>query len=535
MKRVVSAEEMRSFEQELFKSGTANSLDWMERAAEGVDRVLAERYAGLPVLAVCGGGNNGGDGFALLRLLKGRGIACKGVLLADPERLKGDARTNYLRALDCGVAFESALTEDALYSAGVIVDAMFGTGLKYPLTGVYRDAAEQIKACGKPVVAVDIPSGVFATNGQVSQSRIIAGFAVRADVTVTFQFYKRGNLLFPGRELCGEVIVHPLETDPYILYSANRIEILFHSRGTDDLERELDAFLANPEADCSVALFEQSDAAKLLPKRPLDSHKGKNGRALLCVGSGRYTGAALLSSGAALRAGAGLITAAVPGAVKPAFAQLPEAMAFAVSEGENWNEEACNRASELLEGKNAVGIGCGVGEGNVLPLVRSALKSGLPLLLDADALNQISNHKEILSLLHPNVILTPHPAEMARLTGEAVEDILWDPVETARKYANLWNCVVLLKGATTCISDGIQVRLNVSGNPGLAKGGSGDVLSGIITALLAQGLEAFDAASVGAYLLGASADVALELLKERALIARDVIEVVERTVNSYFS
>ncbi|MEN6417587.1 MAG: NAD(P)H-hydrate dehydratase [Clostridiaceae bacterium] len=535
MKRVVSAEEMRSFEQELFALGESKSLVWMERAAEGIDSVLAERYAGLPVLAVCGGGNNGGDGFALLRLLKRRGVACKGVLLADPERLKGDAKTNYLRALDCGVVFESALTEDALKVAGVIVDAMFGTGLKYPLTGVYRDAAEQINNSGKPVVAVDIPSGVYATTGKVSQSRIIAGFAVQADVTVTFQFYKRGNLLFPGRALCGDVIVHPLETDPNILYSAKKFELLFPSRGYDEMRRELDAFFANPEADCSVTLFEQSDAARLLPKRPLDSHKGKNGRALLCVGSGQYTGAALLASSAALRAGAGLLTAAVPGAVKPAFAQLPEAMAVSVCEGNDWDEEACKRASELLDGKNAVGIGCGVGEGNVLPLVRSALECGVPLLLDADALNQISNEKEILSLLHPNVVLTPHPAEMARLAGEAVEDILWDPVEIARKYAKLWNCVVLLKGATTCISDGTQVRLNVSGNPGLAKGGSGDVLSGIITALLAQGLKAFDAASVGAYLLGASADVALDLLRERALLARDVIEVVERTANSFFS
>jgi NAD(P)H-hydrate epimerase len=533
MKRVVSAEEMRSFEQELFESGAASSLDWMERAAEGVDRVLAERYPGLPVLAVCAGGNNGGDGFALLRLLKERGVPCKGVLLADPSSLKGDAETNYLRALDCGVAFQTKLSPGALYSADVIVDAMFGTGLKYPLTGVYRDAAEQINACGKPVVAVDIPSGVFATTGQVSQSGIIAGFAVQADVTVTFQFYKRGNLLFPGRALCGEVVVHPLETDPYLLYSAKRTEIAFRADRFDEAERELDAFFANPEADCDVVLYEQSDAANLLPKRPADSHKGKNGRALLCVGSGRYTGAALLSSGAAFRTGAGLLTAAVPGAVKPAFAQLPEAMAVAVCAGSDWNEEACERAFELLEGKNAVGIGCGVGEGNVLPLVKSALESGVPLLLDADALNQMAKQKEMLTLLHPDVVLTPHPAEMARLTGEAVEDILWDPVETARKYAGLWNCVVLLKGATTCVSDGTQVRLNVSGNPGLAKGGSGDVLSGIITALLAQGMEAFDAACVGAFLLGASADVAMELLRERALIARDVIEIVERTVKGF--
>lgn len=530
MKRVVSAEEMRSFEQELFELGEAKSLVWMERAAQGVDRVLAERYPGLPVLAVCAGGNNGGDGFALLRLLKARGVPCKCVLLADPESLKGDAKTNYQRALDCGVKFETELSPDALDSCGVIVDAMFGTGLKYPLTGVYRDAAEQINKSGKPVVAVDLPSGVFATTGAVSPSGIIHATAVQANVTVTFQYYKRGNLLFPGRVLCGEVIVHTLETDPHILCSAKKIETAFQADRFDEAARELETFYADPDADYGVVLFEQSDAVKLLPRRPLDSHKGKNGRALLCVGSGQYTGAALLSAGAALRAGAGLLTAAVPGAVKPAFAQLPEAMAVAVCDGENWDEAACERAFELLEGKHAVGIGCGVGEGNILPLIKYALESGVPLLLDADALNQLSNQKEMLSLLHSNVVLTPHPAEMARLTAEPLEAILSDPIETARKYAERWSCVVLLKGATTCISDGTQVRLNISGNPGLAKGGSGDVLSGIITALLAQGLSAFDAASVGAFLLGASADTALELLRERALIARDVIEVVERTI-----
>ncbi|MEN6594612.1 MAG: NAD(P)H-hydrate dehydratase [Clostridiaceae bacterium] len=529
MKRVVSASEMRQYEQEFFREFRDTSLVWMERAAEGVDCVLAGRYAGLPVLAVCGGGNNGGDGFALLRLLKKRGVACTGVLLAEPERLKGDAKTNYLRALDCGIVFESVLTPDALDYSGVIVDAMFGTGLSRPLSGTYRDAVEQINKSGKPVVAVDIPSGVDATTGAV------LGAAVKADVTVTFEFFKRGQLLFPGRGLCGDVIVHPLHTEPIVRFTAEVFEIVRDSKGAAKAEKKLKEYQAGLEFTFNVALFEQSDAAKLLPKRPPDSHKGNNGRALLCVGSGRYTGAALLASGAALRTGAGLVTAAVPGAVKPAFAQLPEAMAFAVCEGSDWDEAACERAAELLVGKHAVGVGCGVGEGNILPLMTRALESGVPLLLDADALNQMANQKEMLLHLHPNVVLTPHPAEMARLTGEPVEAVLRDPIETARKYAKLWNCVVLLKGATTCISDGVQVRLNISGNPGLAKGGSGDVLSGIITALLAQGLQAFDAASAGAFLLGASADTALELLRERALIARDVIEVVERTVNGFFS
>jgi len=175
-------------------------------------------------------------------------------------------------------------------------------------------------------------------------------------------------------------------------------------------------------------------------------------------------------------------------------------------------------------------IGCGVGEGDILPLIETALNSKLPLVLDADALNQISKVPLVYQTLHPNVILTPHPAEMARLCGEPVETILQDPIGISQRFAKQWNCVVLLKGATSCISNGAEVRLNTSGNAGLAKGGSGDVLSGLITGLLAQGLCAFDAASCGAFLLGASADTALELLKERMLLARDVISAVEHTI-----
>ncbi|MEA4939018.1 MAG: NAD(P)H-hydrate dehydratase [Christensenella sp.] len=493
MKRVVSAEEMRAYEQERFADGRASSLDWMERAATGVALLLQTRYPLKSVLVICGGGNNGGDGFALLRLLKQRGVECTGVLLAEPERLAGDAKTNYLRALDCGVHFYSNLTQELISEYDVLVDALFGTGLSREITGAYAEAILAINASGKPVVAVDLPSGVDATTGAV------LGVAVRASETVTFEFLKRGHLLFPGRELCGEVVVHPLSNE-----------------ADDDW--------------ADVSLLERNDVQKMLPKRPADSNKGSNGRLLLCAGSERYTGAALLCTGAALRAGAGLTTVAVPSALKPAFAALPEAMAVPVNEGKDWDETACEHAIALFSRQNAVGVGPGIGDGSILPLLETLMHSRLPAVLDADALNQISRSPDLLKQLHPSVVLTPHPVEMARLCGLPVEAILADPIETARRFAKQWSCVVLLKGATTCISNGTTVRLNTSGNPGLAKGGSGDVLTGIIAALLAQGLGSFDAASAGAFLLGASADTALELLQERMLLARDVIDAVEQMI-----
>ncbi|MEN6635724.1 MAG: NAD(P)H-hydrate dehydratase [Clostridiaceae bacterium] len=495
MKRVVEADEMRRYEQKRFTDGRAESLVWMERAAQGVDALLSARYAGKRVLVVCGGGNNGGDGFALLRLLTTRGSTSAGVLLTDASKLAGDAKTNYLRALELGVRFFDAVTDELLRTYDVIVDAIFGTGLSRPVSGAYADAIARMNASGKPIVAVDIPSGVDATTGA------ILGVAVHASETVTFEFYKRGQLFFPGRGLCGEVIVHPLS----------------------DAEEE----------DGTVSLFSREDAAKLLPKRPADSHKGKNGRALLCVGSKQLTGAALLSTAACLRAGAGLTTAAVPGEIKNAFANLPEAMAVPVNDGAVWDETACRAATALLPKKSAVCIGCGAGEGDILPLIESALSTKVPLVLDADALNQLAKSAHLLANLQESVILTPHPAEMARLCGEPITAVLADPIGISQKYAKQWNCVVLLKGATSCISDGRTVRLNISGNAGLSKGGSGDVLAGLITGLLAQGMAPFDAASCGAYLLGASADTALELLKERMLLARDVIGAIEQTIENF--
>jgi len=496
MKCVFTAEQMRLFEQQRFADGRASSLDWMERAAKGVDALLKVRYENRSMLAVCGTGNNGGDGFALLRLLTERGADCAGILLADPAKLAGDAKTNYLRALDCGVRFFPVLTEEILAQFDVLVDAMFGTGLSRAVEGVYADAVERMNASGKPIVAIDLPSGVDATTGA------ILGCAIRARETVAFECFKRGHLLFPGRAQCGEVVVVPLSNE------------------TDG-------------AEANVALLERDDLWRLLPKRPADSHKGDNGKVLLCAGSARYTGAALLCTGAALRAGAGLTTAAIPGALKQAFSALPEAMAICVNSGEDWDEQACANAAALLPRQNAVCIGPGVGEGSILALLEAVLESKIPAVLDADALNQISKTHALLKKTHSRVVLTPHPAEMARLCGMTLEAIRTDPIETARSYAKRWNCVVLLKGATTCISDGVTVRLNISGNPGLAKGGSGDVLSGLIAALLAQGLSVFDAASAGAFLLGASADTALELLRERMLLARDVIGMVEQTIEKF--
>ena len=276
----------------------------------------------------------------------------------------------------------------------------------------------------------------------------------------------------------------------------------------------------------------EEDIRKILPERKRDTHKGENGYAVLFAGCEHYTGAALMSAAAALRAGCGVLTVAVPGFVKPFFSILPEACCFSVSSGKEWNRTAQKKACSLIAGKRAAGMGCGMGEMEETILLETLLRYRIPTVLDADGLNLLSKHPELMNLLHSNLILTPHPGEMARLTGKAVSELIQDPERSAREYAEKWNCTVLLKGYESCISNGSSTAWNCTGNAGLAKGGSGDVLTGLILGLLAQGVRTFDAACAGAYLLGISADRAYSLLGLRMLMASDVIDVVEQTLNT---
>lgn len=493
MRSVVTSEEMRAYEQALFSSGAETGESLMERAAEGVAAYILQHPRTGRVLLVCGCGNNGGDGLAALRLLHQAGRNALGILVGDPNRLKGDALLNYRRALDAGCRIEPGFPDTLPTDVGWLVDALFGTGLNRTVTGASAYAVQAMNASDAPILSVDIPSGVDASTGE------ILGEAVRADVTVTFQFPKRGHLLFPGRERTGMLVIHPL---------------------TDN------------KGDTGVCWQDGADIRTLLSDRPLSSHKGMYGRALLCVGSTAYTGAALLSASAALRTGCGVLEAAVPRAVKSAFTALPEVCCTPVGMGGSWDDAALKEAAARIPGKQALGIGSGMGELENSSLLEAALLAHIPLVLDADALNHMARHPDLLNALHGKVVLTPHPLEMSRLTGLSVLEITRDPIAIAKTYSAKWHCVVLLKGATTCISDGANVYLNTTGNPGLSKGGSGDVLTGIITGLLAQGLSPLDGARAGAYLLGVSAVEALELLKTRALTAGDVIDAIRASIRT---
>ena len=279
--------------------------------------------------------------------------------------------------------------------------------------------------------------------------------------------------------------------------------------------------------------FSEEDVCTLLPPRPLDSHKGSNGCALLAAGSGQYAGAALLAASSALRGGCGLLHVAVPKGIRLAFAQCPGAICHPAGENEEWDERAARDAIGLIGQANVLGIGPGAGRGEGLPAMLEAfLASKKPVVIDADGLNTLSSHRELLSLLHENAVLTPHPAEMARLTLHSLEDILSSPLSAAQEAACAWGCTVLLKGATSVIASAQSICLNTTGNTGLSKAGSGDVLTGILLALLAQGIAPFSAACAAAYLLGCSAERAYALLGTRMLCPMDVIDALKGLTTS---
>lgn len=480
MERILTGEQARAKDRKVIASGTA-SVELMRIAAEGIAcAVKSMMQGGDIVTAISGTGNNGGDGIAAAWLLHREGIKTRIVLSGSESACTPDAAHYLRKAKEAGVPIFS---EWQPVEHEILIDALFGVGLNRPVEGEQRALIERMNESGKPIVSADLPSGLHADSG------VILGNAVHAACTVTMQATKAGMLLGKGRALCGEVAVQPLYPD----------------------DSEPDMFLS-----------EERDVAALLPKRPFDSHKGMNGHALLCVGSETYPGAALLSARAALRGGTGLLTVCTPDPVRPFFAALPEAIT-APTGTKDWCEAAAEIAKPLMAGKQAIGIGSGAGKGNLLPVIETALKTGTKLVLDADALNQIAADRTLFGLLHENVVLTPHAGEMARLLGVTVSDVIADPLGAVKRFP----CTTLLKGATTLVHAKGRTAFSTFGNPGLSKGGSGDVLTGLITGLLAQGLSSFDAARAGAYLLGASADRALQLLGERALLASDVIDMVQ--------
>jgi len=380
-----------------------------------------------------------------------------------------------------------------LDKAACVVDAILGTGLRSQVRGLYADAIEVVNSCGAPVLALDVPSGLDADTGAV------LGTAVQAEATATFGFAKLGQVLYPGAEYCGVLGV---------------VDI-----GIDDR-----AIAAHPPR---ARLSDEFMASGLLPRRVVDAHKGSCGHLLVIAGSRGKTGAAILATRAGLRGGAGLVTLATPASTHPICASAVfEAMTdpWPDRDGALRFDEDCLAAA--LEDKAAVVVGPGLGVSVAVRRLTTWLlrESPLPMVLDADALNVLAGRLGPLRRARARVVLTPHPGEMARLAGIAVGAVQADRVGVARSFAEEHCCVLVLKGARTVIAapDGM-VWINPTGNPGMASGGMGDVLAGLIGSLLAQGLDTHEAACAGVFLHGAAGDMVADA-GSVGMIATDVIE-----------
>lgn len=492
MLHTISPQDMREMEG-AFLSGTGYpSLLLMEHAAQAVADALARHVARESrVLFACGGGNNGGDGCAAARIWMQRGGKADVWLLASPSKMKGDAGVNAGLLNVCGAGMTILYGEAPPIPAdcAAIVDALYGTGLCRALEGVALSAVQRINASGLPVISVDIPSGVDGQSGHVQ------GDAVRATETVTFHRAKHGHMLFPGRTMTGKLTI----ADIGIL----------------------------PEWDGAqgIDVLEAADAAALLPARTRDAHKGTFGHVLLVAGSEGMTGAACLSAQAALRSGAGLVTAACCAPVRiPMQTLVPCAMAQVVCGGPALDAGASLPLYNLAQDKRALAIGPGLGRSEGAWRAIAQLVAGdIPKVIDADALTLLAQYG---GKVGGNTVLTPHPGEMARLVGASAAAVADAPVEYAQQLAQEKKCCVLLKGATTVVARGEDVTLNLTGCDAMATGGCGDVLTGVIAGLMAQGMPHMDAARVGAYYHGLAGERAAALRGARAVTAWDVCDAL---------
>jgi NAD(P)H-hydrate epimerase len=501
--RLVGGAEMRAIDRAAIEGLGIPSLALMERAGAAVAEAAAALAApGGRFLIVCGAGNNGGDGYVAARLLRGAGRDVSVLSLVPPQRLSGDARAVREGAAAAGVPIEDRPGGIGALDAragDVVVDAIFGTGLARPPEGPFAAAIEAIgaaRAAGAGVLAVDVPSGLSADTGRP------LGPCVKADRTVTFAFQRRGLVLPPGAELAGEVTVADIGIPAE---AAARVPV---------------------EAE----LLSEQEARALVPPRPLDAHKGDAGRVVVIAGSPGKTGAAHLALAGALRGGAGLVTlASRPEVIPIALAGRPEAMSAAIPGEGPLGPRDLEPLLAAAHGANALVIGPGIPRGPATgALLRELIAlSGVPAVLDADALNALAEHPSGPAELGAPAILTPHPGEMARLCATTIAEVQADRIGVAAARARAWGATVVLKGARTVVADPEGPPAVIpTGNPGLATGGTGDVLAGLCGALLAGGLPPGAAARAAAWVHGRAGDLAARRLGERGLLAGDLGEAI---------
>ena len=502
---LVTAKEMQEMDSMTIESFGLPGRVLMENAGKGAACFFCENFSGSgkkKVGVFAGRGNNGGDGFVIARYIAENGFNVTVYLLAEKGKVKGDAKANLDLLVPLNIPVIEIIDKACFlnHKASMIhqdiwIDAILGTGLQSDIKGFFKIIIEFINSFKKPVFAVDIPSGLNSETGNP------CGVSIKADATATFAFAKTGHLLFPGAACTGKLKIIDIGIPSYIVEQVGPQQYL--------LTRD---YIKN-----------------FIIKRSVDAHKGDAGHLLVIAGSVGKTGAAALTATSAMRAGAGLVSLAVPDSLNIILEGLVlESMTHILPESQAGvlDMRSFEKVMELLSNKKCLALGPGLGT-NVKTkefVCRVISESSVPVIIDADGLNNLVGNLEILQKINVPVILTPHPGEMARLIGESSNKINQDRIGYARKFAVRYNVYLVLKGARTVIAnpDGM-VYLNSTGNSGMASGGMGDVLTGIIAGLVTQGYSPEIAAQAGVYLHGDTADELFDIKGPVGYLASEVM------------
>jgi hydroxyethylthiazole kinase-like uncharacterized protein yjeF len=528
--KVITAEEMRQIDRETIEGCGIPGVVLMERAGLAVASKIKELYGRKKIIIVSGSGNNGGDGLVVARNLHNEGWDVKVFLTSRPEDLKGDALLQYKAAVNFGVDIQQIkglLTNPSIITHhSIIVDAILGTGLSKNVTDTLLEVISLLNKSSKPIISVDIPSGISSDNGQVM------GEAVKAEYTVTFCLPKRGHFLYPGAEYSGKLFIEDIGFPEKLLRSEK-----FY-----------------------VELLRKNDVTTLIPERRKYSHKGDYGHVLIVAGSRGKTGAALMAARACLRSGAGLVTIGVPESLSGIFqSRVTEEMTLILPD--KGDGTLAGRASNLIldflnESADLLAIGPGIGiSAETKKLMKILIKnSSTPMVIDADGINSIKGERDVFLKAKAPIILTPHPGEMSRLLnpltplgnpplppfrkgGRAgfekggitvtIQDIEKDRINTAIFFAKETGTYIVLKGVPTIVAtpEG-RAFINSTGNPGMATGGTGDVLTGMISGFLSQGVNPLQASILGVYMHGLAGDLAASEKGQHPMLATDIIDKI---------
>ena len=510
--KIVTVEQMKSLEKEAAWEYGISTLILMENAGRAVADRAVEYLGGSlnakRILIFCGKGNNGGDGFVAARHLANRGADVKVFLLYPREEITGDALINLEIVEKSGISLAVLGPRDiqrvkvSLLYADLIVDAIFGTGFKGKAKGSAPGIIEAINGSSKPIIAVDLPSGLEADSGRVD------GPCIRAKLTCTLGLPKLGLYQYPGAEYCGEIAVMDISLPDGLTKNDN----------------------------LQYNLVDEENCCQLFPPRHRNSHKGTFGHVFVAGGSTGMTGAVALAGEAALKGGAGLVTVCIPASLNPIMEnKLTDVMSIPLPETENG--VLGSQAADLLlkhakrEDVIAVGPGLTTSPGTE-DFVKDLLsKARCPLVIDADGLNTLAGNPQVFLEMRVPAIITPHPGEMGRLLGCSAREVQKDRVQVASDFASRHGIVVVLKGSNTIVAaPNGQVFINTTGNPGLATAGSGDVLIGLIASFLAQGLPPAKAAVAGTYIHGATADQLVNFVGERGMTAGELLKNLPFTI-----